>query len=728
MAAAVFSKLWDKVDLDKNGVLSVDELRAASKCLIDEGFPMGGVISSILKNADISKRGEIARSEWDRYIGYLNYTPAILCNIEDTVNKMLIGDVRATMEDLQSNIPLGWTAKRESKSKVLYENAEFGLAAASAEQTWENNLLKRPPEGFLRVPSRSRPGQFSYYSKALHLRVENVEQAWTLYNEIRTEQNLQNALGRDSKMTAATMLQLSGSVLYGNVGEERRERSKCSMQEDLPDPSDTGGRFIDPEFPPDLGSIGAVQEEDPSSRLRISLEQKKRIKWVRTPDLVRMTFPDATPIVFEDTVTPNALTQGQVGDCWLLASMAGLAEFPSMIMNLFVSSEIERGKYTIKLYDLSKDTWEFVTIDDSIPCTYEDDWSECVTRVNEKGHEVLVAPSPDYVPPQHWLPLFARLRGEAMWPLLLEKAVAKFCGNSYAKIAGGHESFAYIMFTGFPIVYVYQRPRESEYSTSAALGHWERGQSQYDPLLGPRKPICGYKKLEDERLRTDAAFFDKLADYDARNYLMGASITAFAQPKSMLGYFRKDGLVLGHAYSLVSAVHVEEVQADGIPKVWKMILLRNPHGAGKPSQPTEWQGDWSDGSDMWEKHPIVAAELNFAPFGDGMFWMQFEHFCRIFDRVHILAKAMEQPRAEEAFQRRSSSMFGVAIRGLDLKDHREDYDRMTVHIDPFQNCPKWVSKQGLMGLMKWYAEKGTLNDFLTMNPWMVERAKEANLV
>jgi len=50
----------------------------------------------------------------------------------------------------------------------------------------------------------------------------------------------------------------------------------------------------------------------------------------------------------------------------------------------------------------------------------------------------------------------------------------------------------------------------------------------------------------------DDDMWQRLLQYDARNYVMTASITKFARPNTMRGFFREDGLVLGHAYSLIS--------------------------------------------------------------------------------------------------------------------------------------------------------------------------------
>ena len=71
-------------------------------------------------------------------------------------------------------------------------------------------------------------------------------------------------------------------------------------------------------------------------------------------------------------IRADNIAQGRLGDCWLLAALAVLADFPGHIQQLFKESEIaESGKYTVYLYDL-RDGWEEVEIDDYIPCDPRD--------------------------------------------------------------------------------------------------------------------------------------------------------------------------------------------------------------------------------------------------------------------------------------------------------------------------------------------------------------------
>lgn len=63
----------------------------------------------------------------------------------------------------------------------------------------------------------------------------------------------------------------------------------------------------------------------------------------------------------------------------------------------------------------------------------------------------------------------------------------------------------------------------------------------------------------------------------------------------------KTGIVEGHAYSLISVHEVtskeKSVGSQGelvfLPKIEHLVRIRNPWAR------TEWNGDWSDGSNKW---------------------------------------------------------------------------------------------------------------------------------
>ena len=117
-------------------------------------------------------------------------------------------------------------------------------------------------------------------------------------------------------------------------------------------------------------------------------------------------------------ISPHDLAQGRLGDCWLIASIAALAEHPSLVRRLFVNHEInDRGKYQVRLYNHHKAKFEIITIDDYLPV----DWSGT--------------------------PVFAKPRGGEIWVCLLEKAIAKAVG-CWENIDGGFTSWALEVLTG----------------------------------------------------------------------------------------------------------------------------------------------------------------------------------------------------------------------------------------------------------------------------------------
>ena len=92
-------------------------------------------------------------------------------------------------------------------------------------------------------------------------------------------------------------------------------------------------------------------------------------------------------------------------------------------------------------------------------------------------------------------------------------------------------------------------------------------------------------------------------------------------------------MVLGHAYSLLCGKEVFDRSGNEI----RLALLRNPHGEGEATADgifsTKWRGHWSDTSPLWAKHPEIALSVDFNPANDGVFWISWDDFSVIFDKV-----------------------------------------------------------------------------------------------
>merc|ERR1712241_1340983 len=66
----------------------------------------------------------------------------------------------------------------------------------------------------------------------------------------------------------------------------------------------------------------------------------------------------------------------------------------------------------------------------------------------------------------------------------------------------------------------------------------------------------------------------------------------------------------------------------------RMLCLRNPWGT------FEWNGDWSDKSDLWNKHPKVKKACKFVDCDDGKFWIEWKDFKTIFTSIQICERSV----------------------------------------------------------------------------------------
>lgn len=344
--------------------------------------------------------------------------------------------------------------------------------------------------------------------------------------------------------------------------------------------------FRDYKFPADMPSLGYEWlQKHPE------YQSTDNVQWIRSTRLNR----DEPEDLF-GPINPNQIGQGKVGDCWLIAAISCLAEFPGAVQKLFHRRGIsEEGRYDLKFYDARHDKWVDVTVDDLIPCDKRNFW-------------------------EHYAkPLFSRSTGAYLWPIIVEKAFAKFVG-AYSRLSGGREAFAWQAFTGCSKQYHYLREKkETQWQVYLLDLELQKLELQTDRRACPM--VGGGDALNGDKM------WVLLKEADKANYLMGASIGAEGDE---VEHKQQNGLVQGHAYSLITALEC---------RGFRFVKLRNPWGQH------EWNGDWSDEWSGWTMYPEIQAELEFEAASDGIFWMEWRDFCKNYTSISICQMSMDKPRS-----------------------------------------------------------------------------------
>ncbi|KAM4642609.1 LOW QUALITY PROTEIN: calpain-1 catalytic subunit-like [Discoglossus pictus] len=173
-----------------------------------------------------------------------------------------------------------------------------------------------------------------------------------------------------------------------------------------------------------------------------------------------------------------------------------------------------------------------------------------------------------------------------MWSALLEKAYAKVCGG-YCALQGGTIAEALEDFTGG---------------------------------IAECVSLCGHSPEET---------WDLVSKSEGGKALMACYIQA--STPSDVGTVNADGLVLGHAYSVIGARKVRSHSSEV-----SILRLRNPWGF------TEYKGAWSDRSLEWASVSGNECKLNLQK-EDGEFWMLCQDFCCIFSNLVLCRLTLDSP-------------------------------------------------------------------------------------
>merc|ERR1719329_1082553 len=352
------------------------------------------------------------------------------------------------------------------------------------------------------------------------------------------------------------------------------------------------GGFVDHEFPPTSDSIfrSPTPQQDHIQDI-LGHTHGGQVQWKRISSFCNILF---------DKVHPNDIAQGVLGDCWLLAGMAGIAEFPERIHDLFQEKTMSpTGEYHIKIFDMNTKQWNWVTIDDFIPLDL------------------------------HGKPIFSKPQGHEAWVLLLEKAVAKWMG-SYLRLQGAFAMVPFMLLTDLGQVKCFSQRQIGPNTYAPGVLDVKNGflKDAHDRNSVAFQPLgtCGFDQA-----------FQELKQADDAQAIMAAWTTK--DPPTMAGVgasgeaIASDGIVKGHAYSLTCA---DYFQADN-GEVWRIVQLRNPWGANPQS---EWKGELSDDWPGWAMHPKLKHTLHLDHAGsDGLFYMRYATFLDRFSDFGIQSGA-----------------------------------------------------------------------------------------
>ncbi|KAL8409897.1 hypothetical protein RB594_008114 [Gaeumannomyces avenae] len=278
---------------------------------------------------------------------------------------------------------------------------------------------------------------------------------------------------------------------------------------------------------------------------------------------------------FMKEIHGSDVKQGGLGDCWLIASLSGLANIEGVVRRSCVEYNTKIGIYGFVFYRDGE--WIYSIIDDKLflksPCW--DDRSmqrDLLQQIDRDEAEVTYRKT--YQTGSKALFFGQNVNQNETWVPLMEKAYAKAHGD-YASLIGG----------------------------------WI-GEGLEDLTGGVTTDL-----LASDILDTDE-FWDNELNKVNQEFLFGLSTGLLDG-----GHGNRDGIQERHAYNVV--------ETKTLTNGTRLLKLRNPWGSKRRGI---WEGAYSDGSKEWNEQE-VQQELKHSFGSDSVFWITYEDMLRKFQHI-----------------------------------------------------------------------------------------------
>ncbi|KAJ9136936.1 Calpain-D [Pleurostoma richardsiae] len=282
---------------------------------------------------------------------------------------------------------------------------------------------------------------------------------------------------------------------------------------------------------------------------------------------------------FMDKLLPSDIKQGNLGNCWFVASLTGLANVEEGIKRICVEYDTKIGIYGFVFFRDGE--WIHAIVDDKLylksPCWDSPSMQrDLLQQIDREDVERVYRKT--YQTGSKAL-FFAQCKDQnETWVPLIEKAYAKAHGD-YACLSGG----------------------------------WI-GEALEDLSGGVTTELLASDIFDTEM------FWENELSRVNQEFLFGCSTGLLGG-----GYGEREGITEGHAYVIM--------EARTLKNGTRLVKLRNPWGKIKKGN---WEGAWSDGSKEWTTE--VQEELGHSFGGDSIFWISYRDLLnkyQHFDRTRL---------------------------------------------------------------------------------------------
>jgi len=642
--SGIFDKLFAKADKnDGDGVISAEELDAVSKLLNNAGGH-GPVLAILMKAADVDGSGSLDKAEFQRYFSVLSYPQETMDAFEKLIDDLPGGAIAQHVEQKIADLPEGWV-RVPSQSRPggwTYMNSILGVKVRSLDELHKYMAMKGAEVG----------KAYRYWAGSLNkwldchvtetgsdgrVKIDIKPGVWIDKSKLQTPFQL-IAFQEEEAAAAMDDVTYEFTEKPGFINGPPEDQVQDGNQE-----AAKAKVMADPQTyrAVTVGYNGALVYVRKHGEQWV--KQADWMSYVLTTTSIKYDGPLFKDVHCEDKVTFNGGLEygkgagGKPPMHWKRPGRGhGLYDScPIMLFGSVEPNDIRQGN--VGDCSLIASIAALAECPNALKRLFGG--RNTLSKTGQYKIELMDWGTKNWktfviddrvacVDPEAMDPHFAKMSEEGeIFPMLIEKAVAimakgfDFCNSIMPTWALG-------ILTGCTNCCEYTRDDcgnwtgvRSEYDGTSTF----ESQSHLDNVWGPP-----HEGQAGNIPKSDAEMWYCLKAWDDLGFLACCGV---AKPGMTDASKTPTGIFYTHAYSLIKIM--ENAGGTGI----NMLQCRNPHGQTEPTLP------WADGDSKWTQNPQVQAACAWYPDNwknDGTFWCEDKDWFQNYNKVYLVKCDLEK--------------------------------------------------------------------------------------